>query len=372
MGCGQSSLPADTSSNPTSPVSAAGGAHHQDGVGNHQIPPLADPTLAAPVANDTTVFASADGGVAQQQQHSQPAHDPQIAGQQQQQQQQPIAPGMTGGSSAVHHSLTNGSSNNNNNSNAMALHHSVNNNHNSNNNGDAQWKDLWEALNPHLLDPSDVIAVVEEIMNDTTNKCMMPTEINFIVRRIRHVMASLPPKANTNSTAVVSKMRVFSNANNSQHNSNNATLEMEGKATAEKYHLISSYLFRRMLGGHNTLDSIPKPDTKEAAAVFPDPIETAYTLLLHLSSEALCEHAASIAVRTAEAAGLKLDVNEQLLLLEEEKRNHTTTTTSSSPTINSKRPPVPPGVVPKEDRPDLPPGITLQSFAYLLALALRK
>jgi len=209
-------------------------------------------------------------------------------------------------------------------------------------NADAQWKDLWEALSPNLLDPADVTAVTNEVMNKTTNQ-MLATEVNFILRRIRQVVRRLPrPTNNSIANTAGKSLRVFtSNANNQN------SLDAEGKLTAERHHLLSNHVFRRILGG--PLD-IPKPDTKEAAAVFPDPMEAAFILLLHLSSEALGERAATIAARTAEKAGLEMDVNKGR---------------------NFSQRPSPPGI-PKDEMPDLPPGITSQSLAYLVALALRK
>lgn len=204
-------------------------------------------------------------------------------------------------------------------------------------NTDDQWKDLWEALSPHLLDPDDVTAVVSEVMNETTNQ-LLSTEVNFILRRVRHIVRGLPRP--NNNFAQTGKMRVFAK------NDNTNTLEAEGKVTAERHHLLSAHVFRRILGG--PLD-IPKPDGKEAAAVFPDPIEAAYLLLLHLS-EPVCERAAAIATKTAKNAGLEMDVNKG--------RN-----------FGNRPQPVGPS---KEEMPDLPPGITVHSYAYLLAVALRK
>jgi hypothetical protein len=208
-------------------------------------------------------------------------------------------------------------------------------------NAEAQWKDLWEALSPHLLDPADVIAVISEVMNDTTNR-LLSTDVNFILRRVRHVVRNLPRTNGNFAPSSKIKMGVWT----SSGTNNNNSLEAEGKLTAERHHLLSFHVFRRVLGG--PMD-IPRPDGKEAAMVFPDPVETAYTLLLHFS-EPLCERAAAIAQNTAKNAGLEMDVNKG--------RN-----------FSQRPPPIGPS---KEEMPDLPPGITVQAYAFLLALALRK
>ena len=293
MGCGPSK---STPSNPASPVSTLAQEPFAGGTAANNDQPLpivgaphADPVIAneaaVAVGASSSSVAVAGNGVAAQQQHlpqlpSQPAtmsalQQPQVPTQQLAPQYSSAAGNASGnGSTLVITSLTNGSSNN---THSNITTHSTHANALQVGNSDAQWKDLWEALSPRLLDPADVIAVVEEVMNETTNR-LMTTDINFILRRVRRIVSGLPPRPN-NNFAQTGKMRVFSSSNSNNINS----LESDGKATAEKYHLISSYIFRRILGGHNTLDSIPKPDSKEAAAVFPDPIEAAFVLLLHLS-----------------------------------------------------------------------------------------
>lgn len=402
MGCGPSK-PGDSNSSPASPVGASASPppdpfpagtnlppsrinNHYNAAESSAIPPVHGTTTSS--ANATTaatggpsvVVAPSIGGAGNnglatsQQQMQQPSlatstqqQMPAAPLQQLQQPTQPSSVAGGGGGNAsgttstnntiTNTNLTNGSSNSNSNKKNAALHIG---------NSDAQWKDLWDALHTRLLDPADLISVVEEIMNETTNRLLLPTEINFVIRRVRHVVSRLPPRANNNfAAATTGKMRVFS----SSSNNNLANMEMDGKSNVEKHRLISSYLFRRILGGQNAhiLDSIPKPDTKEAALVFPDPIEAAYTLLLHLSSDPLIERAAAIAVRSAEAAGLTLDVNEIAETTTDDE------TDTSEKEIKGKSPPSrpsPPGI-PKEDIPDLPSGISLQSYTYLLALALR-
>ena len=208
-------------------------------------------------------------------------------------------------------------------------------------NSDAQWKDLWEALSPHLLDPSDVTAVIAEVMNQTTNR-LLSTDVNFVLRRIRHVVRNLARTNGNFAPTSKIKMGVWTSAGANNSNS----LEAEGKLTAERHHLLSFHVLRRVLGA--AID-IPRPDGKEAAMVFPDPVEAAYTLLLYLS-EPICERAAVIAQKTAKNAGLEMDVNKG--------RN-----------FSQRPPPVGPS---KEELPDLPPGITVQAYSFLLALALRK
>ena len=207
-------------------------------------------------------------------------------------------------------------------------------------NNEVQWKELWEALSPHLLDPADVHSVMGELMNDMTNH-LLATEVNFILRRVRRVVRSLP--RSNNNFAPPGKMRGVFSSNSNNHN---ASLDAEGRATAERYHLLTNRIFRKLLG---TFD-IPEPDSKEVAAVFPDPIEAAYILMLHLS-EPLWDRAQDIAIQAAQNAGLEMDVNKGR---------------------NFSQRPAPLGAPPADDMPDLPPGISIQSFAYLLALALRK
>jgi len=361
MGCG----PSKSTKSPASPVANGsvetpyafkGGAdsHHSANSaasGSHPAPSLHGQSLLSPPQQQPTTNAI------QSQQLPQFSGIPPLAA-------LSTGNGQTSTSATATTSLANGSSNNNNMTNALHLNNA---NSSLGNDGDAsaQWNDLWEPLRDNLLDPADVTAVVEEVMNQLTDSRLMPTEVTFLVRRVRHVVSSLPPR----TSAPATKMRVKSLSRNAANSL--VQLELDGRVTAEKHHLLSSHVFRRMLGGQShILESIPKPDTKEEALIFPDPIEAAYTLLLHLSSSSIIQRSANIAEQSAQAAGLNLDVNESVKKTDDGSSPSTAKQQQQAPAPPPPPPPAPPGVS-KEDFPELPQGITLQSFAFLMALALR-
>jgi uncharacterized membrane protein YgcG len=243
-----------------------------------------------------------------------------------------------------------------------------------------QWKLLWEHLSPDLLDPSDVHAVLDSLIGATVNK-LSPTEICQIQRRVRAVVKATSTAA---SAAPTSKMmgRVFASTTAL------SPAEQEARAVAEKYHLLNPLVFTRIFrpchistlaltningnsgngsgngsnGGSNNSSSnssMNGSNHKEEAVqktTTINLIENAYILMLHLS-ESLWDRVADIAVHTATAASLEMDVNTQVKMEGQHAWN-----------LKMPRPSVVPDVT---EAPVLPPGVTTESLAFLVALALR-
>jgi hypothetical protein len=253
-----------------------------------------------------------------------------------------------------------------------------------------QWKMLWEHLSRDLLDPSDVHAVLDALIGTTVNK-LSPTELCQIQRRVRAVVKATSTAA---SAAPTSKMmgRVFSST------AGISPAEQEARAVAEKYHLLNPLIFARIFrpchistlsltningngngsgmngssnGGsngssnnssnssmngssHNEL-AIQAKNTNTAVTTI-NLIENAYILMLHLS-ESLWDRVADIAVHTATAANLEMDVNKQVKLEGHHAWN-----------LEMPRPSVVPDVT---EPPVLPAGVTTESLVFLVALALR-
>jgi hypothetical protein len=266
-------------------------------------------------------------------------------------------------------------------------------------------------LSRDLLDPSDVHAVLDALISATTNK-LSPTEICQVQRRIRAVVKTVGVVATGTRQASTNKMmgRVFSAAI--------SPAEQEARAVAEKYHLINPLVFARIFrpchistlaltningsagngngggggsAGTNGTSHLERSSSsisnsnKEQATTTTNAnngggqaannannttpktttinvMENAYILMLHMS-ESLWDRVADIAVHTATAAGLEMDVNKQVLL--ENKGEH-----PGQHAWNLKMPR--PSVVPDVTEPPiLPAGVTTESLAFLIATALR-
>lgn len=248
-----------------------------------------------------------------------------------------------------------------------------------------QWKLLWEHLSHDLLDPSDVHAVLDALIGATVNK-LSPTEICQIQRRVRAVVKATSTAASSAST---SKMmgRVFAST------TANSPAEQEARAVAEKFHLLNPLVVARifrpcqistlaltnmngnsrngssngssvssagMNGGTTSLNSSSHHNEqavqKTTTVTTINLIENAYILMLHLS-ESLWDRVADIALLTATAAKLEMDVNKQVKLEGQHAWN-----------LKMPRPSVVPDVT---EPPALPAGVTTESLAFLIALALR-
>ena len=120
------------------------------------------------------------------------------------------------------------------------------------------------------------------------------------------------------------------------NNNNNNTHETEGRTIAERYHLLSHHIVRRIL-------TSPKPSTPSV-----DPKESIFLLLLFLN-EALWDRVTDIAVQTAKRGRLEMDVNKQKPI---------------------KSIPAPIGQ--QDDPAEVPQGASFHALAFLVAMALRK
>lgn len=171
---------------------------------------------------------------------------------------------------------------------------------------ESQWKFLWETHSPFLLDPADVHSVLDSLVCKTVNR-LSPVEVTLIQRHVRSMVKTL---------AASSKPRtVF-----------NSKAETEGYAVVERFHLLNEALINKIL---------PQSPIQK----------NAYTLMLYLS-ETLWDRVAEFAAHTAKKASLEMDVNKMQ-------------------PWKMPKPSVVPDVVPAE----VPPGVTMQSLSFLMAIA---
>lgn len=200
---------------------------------------------------------------------------------------------------------------------------------------DPRYLELWDKHRQFLLDPADVHATMEACMSRMTNH-LNPTQITFLQRKIRSIIRA-------NSQVQDKGGRIFRGGNS------NASEEQEVKTVAEKYHLLSKHVVRKVLP--KTPVSL---DTEHTQEVEEDPsssiiADNVYLLALFLH-ESLWDRLASIARKTAEEAGAQMDVNKYLLPESPPK--------PCLPTL--------------EEVPDLPAGISLHALTFLISLALSK
>jgi hypothetical protein len=195
-----------------------------------------------------------------------------------------------------------------------------------------RWTALWAALYPKLLDPADVHFAIEDLMAQTTNK-LSATEVTFLQRRMRSVVRSTTLKTNAREGKMMG--RILNNNNNNTH-------ETEGRAIAERYHLLSPYVVKKILPS-----SACWPPGKATTSSL-DPAESTYLLMLHLH-ESLWDRVAGIAAQSAKTAGLEMDVNKQKPIKA-----------------------IPPPCTPSEEAPEDPPGASFHALVFMVALALRK
>jgi hypothetical protein len=204
---------------------------------------------------------------------------------------------------------------------------------------DPRWIHIWQTHQDLLLDPADVHATMEASMARVTNKLSV-TEITFLQRKVRSIV-----RASNMSQEKGNRINILrGNASSSQ--------EQEIKSIAEKYHLLSSHVVRKVLPNLPVL----------AGAAFEEPNVLAnggstsslvadnvfqFCLFLH---ESLWDRVAAIAESSAKEANVETDVNKYKL-------------PDDTPL------PVPAVAA---DIPEVPAGISLHSLSFMVGLALRK
>jgi hypothetical protein len=214
--------------------------------------------------------------------------------------------------------------------------------------GDPHWIQLWEAHQSLILDPADVHSTIEEFMARGTNK-LSATEIMFLLRKIRAIVRSSTSQDNISSRKGSAMMgRILSSAGNSSSNNNSQV--QETKAIAERFHLLSNHVVRRLL---------PKPPPPPngngsgsgSGSNAVNPADSVFLLLVYMH-ESLWDRTAEIAAAGAKAAGLEMDVNK-----------HKPLAVPPEPTS--------PNTAPIFSQ-DLPPGVSFHALTFLIGLALRK
>lgn len=203
---------------------------------------------------------------------------------------------------------------------------------------DPRWTHLWQTHRDLLLDPADMHAAMEACMSNITNKLSV-TEITFLQRKVRSIV-----RQSTNNPDKGARMTniLRTNPNSSQ--------EQETKAIADRYHLLTNHVVKKVL------PKLPAPaetalhETNEPMNGGVSTIADNVFLLGIFLHESLWDRVAKIASSTALETGAEMDANHYKL---PDETPHPVAPVTS-------------------EAPDIPPGMSLHTLAFIIALALSK
>jgi hypothetical protein len=202
---------------------------------------------------------------------------------------------------------------------------------------------VWKQLEEHLLDPADVPSVISARKNFHINR-LGSTELVMIQRRVRQITAQLPKTAAPNKNMIAR----FTNAS--------AAASGESRGLMEKYHQLDETVVRRMFAAGDALwrDTCVEWKSRSKTPTSLNIFANLFTLLAHLSSEALMDRTTAIAVDSATRAGLERDVNK-----------YNAVSLQEAPTV--------PGLTQyAQDEPEGVIGASLTSICCCMGLGLRK
>ena len=202
---------------------------------------------------------------------------------------------------------------------------------------------VWKQLEAKLLDPSDVHAVITERISYHINQ-LGAAELGLIQRRVRQITAQLPKSASPNKNRI------------SRFTTTSSTIGGgEARGWIEKYHQLDDTIVRRIFCAADSLCKQSSSEWKYSKTESTlDIFGNLFTMLAHLSSEALWDRTATIAIDCAKSAGLERDVNKY------KEQNAT-----EAPLVPSLTQYV-------QDEPEGVIGVTFSSVCFCLGLGLRK
>ena len=201
---------------------------------------------------------------------------------------------------------------------------------------------VWKQLQANLLDPSDVHAVIAERISYHINR-LGAAELGLIQRRVRQITAQLPKSALPNKNRIT------------RFTTTSTIGGGETREWIEKYHQLDDTIVRRMFSAADSLYRESSSEWKHSKGDSTlDIFGNLFTMLAHLSSEALWDRTATIAIDSAKGAGLERDVNKY------------------KDQGDAEAPPVPPLTKYARDEPEGVVGVTFSSICFCLGLGLRK
>jgi hypothetical protein len=192
----------------------------------------------------------------------------------------------------------------------------------------AQWRTLWETQSPHLVDPADVPACLDQLLSAQVN-LLSPVQLTLLLRRIRSAIRGMvPPPAAKGSKMMAAWMGSVGGSSSSPEIA-------EARTVAERNRLLTGTVLRRIFPANTAAGTVA---------------DCRLLLVLGLS-EQLWDRVSLAAKESADQAGLEMDVN----ALQRSSRRWSMPKPSQVPEL------VEPAA--------LPPGATLSALAGLTGTA---
>ena len=277
---------------------------------------------------------------------------------------------------------------------------------------DPHWQELWLAHKDILLDPSDVHATLQDLMANATNR-LSDAEILFLQRRIRSIVrqSHLQTGQQSSNHGGKNRKKTRRTSGSDKHSAYSSIMQelQETHTIAKDYHLLTAHVLRKILpqppfpmaksnlesflafhfaqtttgsrvsvpihsdntvGGVGNDSGVPPSATvKNSVSTIStvQTIDTTYLLAL-FCNDVLWDKVAEIAVESAKANDLDMDVNH---IVQDSKVNNSTSTTLQYNQSNLPQLPVPSKPT-CEQRPERPLGMGMHALTFILGLALRK
>lgn len=266
---------------------------------------------------------------------------------------------------------------------------------------DPRWKELWLAHKDILLDPADVHATLQDLMANATNR-LSDAEILFLQRMVRSIVrqSHLQTEQQSSSNGGKNRKKTKRSGGSTSGNSTSGIIQelQDTNFIAKNHHLLTSYVLRKVLpkppvpmanldleflasnftqnlgslsgfessiadmpSGDNSVSSIGSVSSGLAknSTCSIRTTETTYLLAL-FCNDVLWDNVAEIAVDSAKANDLEMDVNR--IVNRKDKSSNSQNNYSNFPQI-----PVPTC----ERTPEIPLGMGMHALTFLLGLALR-
>jgi Ubiquitin carboxyl-terminal hydrolase/DUSP domain len=259
-----------------------------------------------------------------------------------------------------------------------------------------QWRMIWETQSNAIVDPMDVVSVIQHNMNTIINQ-LSSVQITLLLRKVRNIIKDvLPPSTTTSSSSSnsiinnnsnhtnsnkskndqssTSKIvaKVFASSNNNSNNQQQTALQNESRMILDKYNTLNRSLLLRIL---------PKlSSSSSSSSSVSDITESIIILMLSLdvntNTSILLERVCVAATQAIESiSSFEIDVNHKLFAATTTTTTTTSATSSNTSSNNNAMKKIPkPSQIPVflDDVPsvDLPIGTSFTSVATIIALAL--
>lgn len=255
---------------------------------------------------------------------------------------------------------------------------------------DPQWNQLWLAYKDMLLDPADVHATLQDLMANATNR-LSDAEILFLQRKVRSIVRQSHLQTDQQSSGNGGKKKKTKRTSGTDLVATGMLQELlETSTVAKEHHLLTAHVLRKVLpqppvpnqSSHleflsskfatgtalqndNTISETSS--VASSSNISNSSIETTEStyLLASFCNDTLWDNVAQIAVDSAKANDLDMDVNHSVQKPKEKS--------SASQKTNSGSQHLPEPCEPTcEEPPEIPLGMGMHALTFILGLALRK